>query len=216
VKIGGCEYPDSLLYDVDGWTWAKEEGAGVRIGIAPHLGWLSGGFTAVSFKPAGSRVGLGKSLGSVEGPKHFDVVRAPFDCVVKEVNRRLLAEPRLASKDPFNHGWFAILVQTAQKSRLVTLRDASKSISALVSRLGVHCFAAFPDVEMYEIGVECSAVLVNLDELMARSERGTVVHVVSDDATSDLEMSRWESQTGNKVIEASRDGKLFHFIVEKS
>jgi len=56
--------------------------------------------------------------------------------------------------------------------------------------LGVHCFAGFPDYEMYEIGVECSAVLVMLNDFLATSEKGIVVHIVSDDTTADIEMER--------------------------
>jgi glycine cleavage system H protein len=215
LKIGGCEYPDTLQYDVDAGTWAKKEGKEFRIGIAPHLSWMSGGFTALSFVPAGSKVKIGAHIGSVEGPKHFDVVKAPFDCVIRAVNGRLLSEPRLANKDPFGEGWFALVEQTGQDSRLASLEEAVEPISALVSGLGIRCFAAFPDSEMYEIGVECSAVLVNLNELLSRSESGTIVHVVSDDPTADIEMARWEGQTGNAVVESFQDGKLFHFIVKK-
>jgi glycine cleavage system H protein len=216
LKIASCEYPDSLLYDVQAGTWARKEGTEFRIGIAPHLNWISGGFTAVTFKPKGSRVEKGMNVGSVEGSKHFDVVRAPFDCVIKEVNSRLLSEPRLANKDPFGGGWFALLEQTRESSRLVAIGEAAESISAIVSRLGIHCHAEFPDTEMFEIGVECSAALVKLDEMMARSVSGTVVHMVSDDPTSTIEMVRWAVQTGNKVVEASQDGNIYHFIVKKS
>lgn len=216
MKIGGCDYPDSLLYDVEAGTWAKKEESGYRIGIAPHLSWISGGFTSISFKSAGSRVEGGKILGSVEGPRHFDVVRAPFDCEIKEVNSRLVAEPRLANKDPFGSGWFALLGQVGASSRLTSLAEATDSIAAIVGRLGVHCFAEFPDMEMFEIGVECSAVLVRLNEHLGRSSSGIVVHVVSDDPTSDVEMVRWESQTGNRVLESRREGNLYHFIIKKS
>jgi glycine cleavage system H protein len=216
LRIGSCEYPDSLLYDVEAGTWTKKEGTEFMIGIAPHLNWISGGFNAVSFKPVGSHVDGGRSVGSVDGSKHFDVVRAPFNCVIKEVNRRLLIEPKLANRDPFGEGWFALLEKTGEESRLVALPSAAGPISAIVSRLGVHCYAEFPDAEMYEIGVECSAALVNLSGLMARSSPGIVVHMVTDDPTSSIEMARWADQTGNKVVEASQDGNLHHFIVKKA
>jgi glycine cleavage system H lipoate-binding protein/TusA-related sulfurtransferase len=216
LKIGSCDYPDSLLYDVEAGTWARKEANVFRLGIAPHLSWISGGFTSVSFKRAGSRVEKGRSLGSVEGPRHFDVVRAPFDGVVAEMNSRLIAEPRLANKDPFGSGWFALLEQVGASSNLRSLAEVADSIATTVGRLGIHCFAEFPDTEMFEIGVECSAVLVRLNEQLARSSSGTVVHIVSDDPTSDVEMTRWESQTGNSVLESRREGSLYHFIVKKS
>lgn len=216
MKIESCEYPDSLLYDVDAGTWARKDNNGVRIGMAPHLSWISGGFTSVSFKSVGSRVERGAILGSVEGPRHFDVVRAPFDSVIKGTNPKLLSDPRLVNRDPFGEGWFALLEQVGTLSNLRSLTDSADSIRSMIRRLGVHCFAEFPDSEMFEIGVECSAVLVRLDEQMAKSSVGTVIHVVSDDPTSDVEMVRWSDQTGNRVVDSRQEGELHHFIVKKS
>lgn len=215
MKIEGCEYPDSILYDVDAGTWVNKEGSEYKIGIAPHLGWISGGFTSVTFKNVDTHVEMGKGLGSVEGPRHFDVVRAPFDCVIEGVNTRLASEPKLANKDPFGAGWFALLEQTGPASRLLTWAEAMSSVTATVKRLGVRCFAEFPDIEMFEIGTECSAVLVNLNEIMEKSRQGTVVHIVSDDPTSEIEMVRWEHQTGNRLIESRAEERLHHFIVKK-
>jgi glycine cleavage system H protein len=215
LKIEGCEYPDSLLYDVDAGTWANKEGDEFRIGLAPHLSWISGGFTSVSFKNSGTHVEIGKSLGSVEGPKHFDVVRAPFDCAIRKVNSRLTSEPKLVNKDPFGAGWFALLEQSGPTSRLLTPAEAMSSITTIVRRLGVRCFAEFPDIEMFEIGTECSAVLVKLNELMEKSRQGTVVHIVSDDPTSDIEIARWEHETENKLVESRLEERLHHFIVKK-
>jgi glycine cleavage system H lipoate-binding protein/TusA-related sulfurtransferase len=215
LRIEGCEYPDSLLYDVDAGTWAKKEGSEYRIGIAPHLGWISGGFTSVSFKNIGTEVEMGKSLGSVEGPRHFDVVRAPFNWVIRGVNSQLASEPKLANKDPFGSGWFALLEQSGPVSRLLPWAEAMSSVTAIVRRLGVRCFAEFPDVEMFEIGTECSAVLVKLNEIMDKSSQDTVVHIVSDDPTSDIEMARWEHETGNTLVESRAEERLHHFIVKK-
>lgn len=216
LKIGDCDYPDSLLYDVEAGTWAKEEQGKFRLGPAPQLSWISGGFTSVSFKSVGSRVGAGKRLGSVEGPRHFDVIGSPFDCIISEVNRELLTNPRLANKDPFGAGWFIVVERAGGPSRLKALAEAADSISFIIRQLGVHCFAEFPDAEMFEIGVECSAVVVRLNEHLAKASSGTIVHIVSDDPTSDIEMARWQDQTGNRVLESRREGSLHHFIVKKS
>ena len=183
--------------------------------MAPSLAWLSGGFTAVSFKPAGSRIAKGDSIGGVEGPRHFDVVRAPFDCVLVEANQDLLANPRLLNKDPYGDGWFALVEPRGGDSTLKALGEVAQSIEARIKELGVHCFSEFPDEEMFEIGVECSAVLVSLNELLSRSKSGTSVHVVSDDPTSDVEIERWRDETGNLLLETRRDGGIFHFIVKK-
>ena len=68
---------------------------------------------------------------------------------------------------------------------------------------------------MFDIGVECAAVLVKLNELLANSGAGTVVHVVSDDKSSDIEMQRWSDQTGNQILESRNEGSFYHFMVRK-
>ncbi len=80
----GCEYPDSPFYVVDAGTRARVEGSDLCVGIASHLDRISCDFTKISFKHAGSRVECSKGLSSVEGPRHFDVVRGPFDCLIEE------------------------------------------------------------------------------------------------------------------------------------
>ena len=80
----------------------------------------------------------------------------------------------------------------------------------------VRCFKAYPDHEMFEIGVECVAVLVRLNELMANSEKGMVAHIVSDDPTAYVEMERWVDQTRNELVDWRTEGNLSHFIVLKT
>ncbi len=215
MKILDCEYPDGLLYDVEDGTWARESDGIYVIGVAPTLGWLSGGFESVKLKSVGTRVARGQSIGSVEGPRHFDVVRAPFDCTVVERNGAVLDSPRLVNKSPYHDGWLAKLKQTGEETSLAPLAQCAANVRSRLLELRVHCFAAFPDMEIYEIGVECAAVLSKLDEIIAVSPAETTIHVVSDDPTAAIEMERWERQTGNSLLEARRDGTLFHFIVKK-
>ena len=63
-------------------------------------------------------------------------------------------------------------------------KDAEKNLREKVGQFRARCFKAFPDHEMFEIGVECAALLVRLGELMAFLSEGEVVHVVSDDPTA--------------------------------
>jgi len=93
--------------------------------------------------------------------------------------------------------------------------DAREILAKQIAVLRVRCFAAFPDHEMFEIGIECSAVLAKLNELLTRTEIGTVVHLVTDDPTSPIEMVRWSDQTGQPVIDERKEGNLFHFLVRK-
>jgi TusA-related sulfurtransferase len=68
---------------------------------------------------------------------------------------------------------------------------------------------------MFEIGVECSATLAKLDELIEKIPAGEVIHLVSDDPTADLEMLRWSEEREQSLLEMRNEGNLFHFIVKK-
>lgn len=218
MKIDYCDFPDDLLYDVNNGVWVRQNSEGVRVGITSLVSWQSGRFSAVSFKDAGVELRRGQVMGSVEGPKHFDVVRAPVSCLLVRTNEALVEIPGLLNKDPFGSGWFSEIKpkDPSELSLLQSLPGARDQISAKLRELRVHCFAEFPDEEMFEIGVECSAVLVKLNELMEKSPKGTVVHVVSDDNTAPIEMVRWSDQTGNKVLESRVEARLYHFIAKKS
>lgn len=216
MKVGSCEYREDVLYDPEFGTWGRPEGGAWRVGVTPLLAWLSGGLTGVTLKPAGTRIAQGNSMASVEGPRHFEVVRAPFECTVKKVNEVLKKEPRTVNRDPFGDGWLALVEKVGPGSRLEPLADAAPTIEQRHISMKVRCFAAFPDIELYEVGTECSAVLSRLDEELANSPRGTVVHLVSDDPAAEIEMIRWEDQTGNALLEVRAEGALRHFIVKKS
>ncbi len=55
-----------------------------------------------------------------------------------------------------------------------------------------------------------------MNELMAISEKGLVVHIVSDDPTAYVEMERWVDETRNELVDWRTEGILFHFIVRKT
>lgn len=94
--------------------------------------------------------------------------------------------------------------------------NAAKVLTEKIVEFRARCFKAFPDHEMVEIGTECSAVLVKLNELFSTISDGDVVHLVSDDPTAYVEMVRWTDQTGNSLVEWRSEVNLFHFIVKKT
>ena len=176
-----------------------------------------GTFSVVSAKDAGTAVYRGHPLGSLEGSRHFDVVRSPVSGTISRTNDRLRAEPELLNKDPYGDGWLAeIKVQNEEElGSLGRLPGVAPMISQQIRERHARCFAAFPDYELFDIGVECAAVLAKLNELLANSQAGTVVHVVSDDNSAEIEMQRWADQTGNALLESRKEALFFHFIVKK-
>jgi len=217
LKIDHCEFPDGLLYDVEQGTWAEQRGDVIRVGITSLLSWSFGVFSAITFRGIGTALVRGQVVGTMEGARHFDVFRSPVTGTLSAVNERLADEPGLLNKDPYGEAWYAEirLRDVAELGALGRLPDSERRIAELLKERHVHCFAAFPDFEVFDQGVECQAVLAKLNELLERSTPGTVVHVVSDDSSAEVEMQRWSDQTGNSIVDVQKEGKLFHYIVRK-
>ncbi len=218
--IGNCRFADDVLYDTESNTWVKFDGDGAAtVGINAVLAWLGGPIASVSFKAVGTVVERGKGIGAIESPRHFDTVKSPITGRIVAVNEAMVTNPRLLNHDPYGAGWFARLEPLKKEQELALLKApvmARGDLQARITELKIRCFAEFPDQEMYEIGTECSAVLVRLDEAFGSSPKGTVVHLVSDDPTSEIEMIRWSERTGNEVLETRREGNLVHYVVKKT
>ena len=219
MQIDHCDFPEDILYDLDNNVWVKELGQGrVRLGITSVHAALAGKLTIVKFKQVGLALKSKQSVASVESIKYFGVVRTPLTGTVVSINESLTTTPKLANDFPYTTGWFAEIdskLDQNERDSLLNLKSAQVRIQAQITELRVRCFRAFPDFEMWEIGVECAAVLVRLSELVDRIKMNEVVHVVSDDPTADIEMERWSDQTGQAVLESRSEGKLMHFIVKK-
>ena len=217
LKIDHCEFPDGLFYDVEQGIWADLKGDVIRVGITSLLSWSFGAFSAITFRSVGTPLARGQVMGTMEGSRHFDVFRSPVSGTLTAVNQRLVDEPWLLNKDPYGEAWFAeIRIKDAgELGVLGRLPQAEHRIAELLKERRVHCFAAFPDFEIFDQGVECQAVLAKLNELLDRSTPGTVVHVVSDDSSAEIEMQRWSDQTGNSIVDVQKEGNVFHYIVRK-
>src|SRR3989475_7033795 len=122
MKILDCDFPERLLYDVENNVWAELEGETARVGVNAILGWLSGGITSATFKERGKSVSRGRSLGAIEGPRHFDVVRSPLTGEILEYNEGVRERPILLNRDPYGAGWFT-------KVRPLRLPDEAKLLN---------------------------------------------------------------------------------------
>ena len=219
MRIQGCEFPDDCLYDEEGLMWARlEPGGDAVVGITSILAAIAGKLTAVKAKPIGAENARGRSIGSIEGGRYFGTLRSPVGGVLVAVNDEVLRKPKILSELPYSSGWFARVRPTNLTNDEALLKSAEGAADLLESQiraLHARCFAAFPDYEMFEIGVECAAVLVRLNEVIARIEVGEVIHIVSDDATAPVEIAQWSEETGQPVVDARREGNLFHYLVRK-
>jgi glycine cleavage system H lipoate-binding protein/TusA-related sulfurtransferase len=178
---------------------------------------IAGRLSNIKLKPVGTKLEKGKSCGTLESAKYFGVVRTPVSGIIVQVNKSLMNKPKLANDFPYAEGWFVKIELSDMEDlkALETIENCHDKMSIAIQKLRVRCFAAFPDHEMFEIGVECSATLAKLDELIEKVPAGEVIHLVSDDPTADLEMSRWSEERGQSLLEIKNEGNLLHFIVKK-
>lgn len=219
MQIEYCDFPEDALYDLDNNVWVRLVDKKIAIlGITSVHAALAGKLGKVNFKPTGANVRKGQSVATIESVKYFGVVRTPLSGTVVERNTNLEKQPKLANDFPYGDGWF-VKIETAflseEMKSLRNLAGTEETIRSQIGQLRVRCFKAYPDHEMWEIGVECAAVLVRLNELLEHCALNEAIHVVSDDPTADIEMERWSDQTGQAVLESRKEGKLMHFIVKK-
>jgi glycine cleavage system H lipoate-binding protein/TusA-related sulfurtransferase len=220
MKINHCIFPRDILYDAENFVWADihHDKRRATLGITSILGYISGKISTITLKEVGSYINRGKSFGTLESLRYFGVVRAPISGRIIEVNRAVMDQPKLANDLPYNEGWFARMEVSnieAEIRNLQPIESCYENVANLIQKHHIICFGAFPDYEIFQIGVECAATLAKLDELLEKITVGKTVHLVSDDITSDLEMVRWSDQTGQSLIETRREGNLFHFIIKK-
>ena len=219
MQIDHCDFPDDALYDLENNVWVKmEANHKARLGITSIHAALAGPLSKVNFKPLGASLKGGQSVATLESVRYFGVVRTPLAGTLMAVNSRLMNEPKLANDSPYVLGWVAEISFEPADGILASLVEAKKAeerIREQIRSLRVRCFAAYPDYEMWEIGVECAAVLVRLNDLLEHCKLNEVVHIISDDPTADLEMERWADETGQKVLESRKEGNLMHFVVRK-
>jgi glycine cleavage system H protein len=218
MKIDNCSFPEDLLYDIENFVWIRNKGEKtVTIGITAIMASIAGKLSNVKLKQVGTKLEKGKSCGSLESAKYFGVVRNPVSGIIVQINKSLMDKPKLANDFPYTKGWLVKVepLDIGDLKAFETIENCYDKMSLAIQKLRVRCFTAFPDHEMFEIGVECSATLAKLDELIEKIPAGEVVHLVSDDPTADLEMLRWSEQKGQSLLEMRNEGNLFHFIVKK-
>ena len=207
------------MYDLENNTWVKcEENGEMTVGVTSLLSAIAGKFASARIRPVGTRVKRVSSLGTLESLKFVGPIPSPISGTVSAVNGDVIKRPKLLNDAPYTKGWIVRLkplrLQT-ERGFLSRAADATDTLKRKIDEFHARCFNAFPDHEMYEIGTECSAVLVHLNELLATVPVGDIVHLVTDDPTSYVEMVRWTDQTGHELVDWRQEGTLFHFIVRK-
>lgn len=219
MELEHCVFPDDLLYDLENNAWVREDSGIVTVGLTSLLSAIAGKLTTARVRPVGTSINRGRSLGTLEGLKFVGPVPSPISGTVVGVNDDLIKRPKLLNDSPYTDGWIVklrpatFLVEKILLSRSI---DAAETFRKRIAETHARCFKAFPDHDMIEMGTECSAVLVHLNDLLKTVPVGEIIHLVTDDPTSYVEMVRWTDQTHHELADWRKEGNLFHFIVRKS
>ncbi len=219
MELDGCPFPDDRLYDLEHEVWWREEGDGTaRLGVLASLAAFAGPFRELRFREGTKDLAAGRSVATVESVRFTGAVRVPVDAHVIERNERLVARPRLLNDAPYDEGWVARLRPARPGDRgpfLASIEASRAALEATIHARRIRCWPRTPELEMVEIGLECSAILAKLDEEIARRAPGEALLLVTDDATSPIEMVRWTDRTGHRVLAERREGPLYQFLVAK-
>jgi glycine cleavage system H protein len=220
VEIGGCPIPEDRLYDLENDVWYLREGADglARVGLLGPLVWFAGPFRTVTFRPPTGTVARGRSVATVESVRYTGAVRLPVDAVVVDRNPAIVDRPRLLNDAPYDEGWVVRIRPADDGANPPGLETADTIAARLAERIRaqrIRCWPQTPDLELYEIGIECSAVLTMLNEELRGRPAGEAILLVTDDPTSPIEMERWSDQTGHRLLAHRREGDLHQFLVRK-
>ncbi len=66
------------------------------------------------------------------------------------------------------------------------------------------------------LGLFCPMPIVKTREALRDMTVGQVLEMRSDDPASDPDMRSWARRTGNELLDVSKNGSVYHFLVRKS
>jgi tRNA 2-thiouridine synthesizing protein A len=73
-----------------------------------------------------------------------------------------------------------------------------------------------PDRQIDCTGLFCPMPIVNTREAMTQMAVGEVLEMLSDDPASEADMRSWARNTGHELLEVSRSGAVYRFVVRKT
>ena len=219
MEIIGCALPEDRLYDLEQEVWWLSEPDGTaRLGLMATLVAFAGRVDRLTFRAVEGVVDRGRSVATVESLRFTGAVRLPVDATVVDRNGRLEQRARLLNDAPYSDGWVVRVRPRDPGEPRRRLEEAARIAAEVEERIRqrkIRCWPSFPDLEMYEIGLECSAVLAKLNEEIGRRPAGETILLVTDDPTSPIEMIRWSDQSGHSVLAHRTEANLHHFLVRK-
>jgi len=97
--------PQHLKY-TQNHEWIRDDGKVFVVGITEYAAEQLGDITYIELPEVGLDVAQDDDVASVESVKAASEVYAPAGGRVVEVNERLLDQPEIVNKSPYEDGWF--------------------------------------------------------------------------------------------------------------
>jgi tRNA 2-thiouridine synthesizing protein A len=72
-----------------------------------------------------------------------------------------------------------------------------------------------PDRQIDCTGLFCPMPIVKTREAMTQMTAGQVLEMLSDDPASDPDMRSWARNTGNELLDVTRNGAVYRFVIRK-
>jgi tRNA 2-thiouridine synthesizing protein A len=73
-----------------------------------------------------------------------------------------------------------------------------------------------PDKQIDCTGLFCPMPIVKTREAITQMVPGQLLEMLSDDPGSDPDMRSWARSTGHELLDVSREGAIYRFIVRKT
>jgi len=220
MEVLGCSVPDDCWVDIENDIWCRPEPDAVTfvVGVLASQAAFAGRYTSVRFREVDGIIERGRSLATLESVRSTVPFRIPVTAHVVARNKAVALRPKLLNDSPYERGWVARIVPSdpGEPARALARPSAVREIlAARIQDRRIHCYPATPDLEMYEMGSECSATLAKLDEELTHRAPDDIVLLVTDDPTSPIELVRWSDRTGHSVLHHRVEGTLHHFLIRK-
>jgi tRNA 2-thiouridine synthesizing protein A len=73
-----------------------------------------------------------------------------------------------------------------------------------------------PDRQIDCTGLFCPMPIVKTREAMTQMTVGQVLEMLSDDPASDPDMRSWARNTGHELLDVTRNGAVYRFVIRKT
>lgn len=115
----------AFRYYTEEHTWARiVDDGNVVVGITDCAQKQLREIVFIQLPEVGSKVKQMQLFGSIESIKAVSELHSPISGEVKEVNERVINDPSLINRDPYDAGWLVVIKPLELEEELKSLMDA--------------------------------------------------------------------------------------------